>query len=437
MALTSEPLVLKFRPVLAASERVAPADRGPARRALLARLIAHARDTTPFYRDRLRGLDVADLDIDHPAWRALPLLSRKEVQAHRERLAATRVPAEAGAVTSGETSGSTGRPLRYLENMLAGAASHAQTDRLMRWWNVDGNKTLCVFDASHAAAGQPDDPGGTGWRPGFPHGWSYDFDLLADLDRQIEWLSRKKPAYVLTRGSAAGALATRALKTGRSLALDLVMTISTPVTPDAREATRAAFACEIADSYGAKETGLLALGCPDCGAYHLCEETVAVEVLRADGVPCAEGETGRVVITSLYNHAMPLIRYEIGDYAEVGPAVASCGRTLPTLTRIVGRYRNVFTLRDGRQLYPYVYASKYEPHLSFEQIQFVQTDFDHIEIRYVPGPVGKPANLPAIEALVRRYFDASFTVSLKALDAMPVLASGKFEETISLVSSGP
>lgn len=436
LALNIEPIVLRFRPVLAASERATATDRAAVQRQLLQRLLAHARATVPFYREHLAGLDLAAVEPGTEAWSVLPLLTRQALQARRADIASQAVPTEVGAVSSGATSGSTGRPVHYLENELSGAASQAQTDRLMRWWTIDGAKTLCLFLATHQAAGGREGDSSTGWRPGFPTGWSHEFDLLADFDRQLDWLERRRPAYVLTRGSAAGALAARALKTGRRLSFERIMTVSTPVTPDIRETCRAAFACDIADAYGAKETGLLALACPDCGHYHQCDETNLVEVLRADGSPCAEGETGRVVITTLYNYAMPLIRYEIGDYATVGPREASCGRTLPTLARIVGRYRNVFTLKDGRQIYPYISPAKYQPFLSFLQIQLVQTATDHIEIRYVPDDRSAKADQPAIEALVRRYFDPGFSVSLKAVEAFPAGPAAKFEESISLVGAG-
>ncbi len=431
-----ESIVLRFRPVLAASERAAMADRAAVQQQLLRRLLTHARASVPFYREQLAGLDLEVVGPGTEAWSALPLLTRATLQARRADLAFEAVPKEVGTVSSGATSGSTGRPVRYLETELSGAASQAQTDRLMRWWTIDGAKTLCLFLATHQAAGGQEGDSSTGWRPGFPSGWSHEFDLLADFDRQLEWLERRKPAYVLTRGSAAGALAGRALKTGRRLSFERIMTVSTPVTPDIRAACREAFSCDIADAYGAKETGLLALACPDCGHYHLCDETNLVEVLRSDGSACAEGETGRVVITTLYNYAMPLIRYEIGDYATVGPREASCGRALPTLTRIVGRYRNVFTLKDGRQIYPYVSPAKYQPFLSFLQMQLVQTTTDHIEIRYVPDDPAAKADQPAIEALVRRYFDPSFSVSLKPVDAFPTGPAAKFEESISLVGAG-
>jgi phenylacetate-CoA ligase len=100
------------------------------------------------------------------------------------------------------------------------------------------------------------------------------------------------------------------------------------------------------DMYTCQEAGYLALQCPDHPHYHVQSENVLLEVVDDQGLPCAPGEVGRVLVTSLNNFATPLIRYEIGDYAEVG-AACSCGRGLPVLKRIMGRYRNLLTLPDG------------------------------------------------------------------------------------------
>jgi phenylacetate-CoA ligase len=73
---------------------------------------------------------------------------------------------------------------------------------------------------------------------------------------------------------------------------------------------------------------------------------VLVEILDAQGRPCRPGEIGRVVATPLHNVAMPLLRYELDDYAEVGQACA-CGRGLPVIRRILGRRQNMLRLPDG------------------------------------------------------------------------------------------
>ena len=80
--------------------------------------------------------------------------------------------------------------------------------------------------------------------------------------------------------------------------------------------------------YSCEEAGYIALQCPQAEHYHCQSESVLVEVLDDEGRPCTPGQVGKVVLTALHNFAMPLIRYENQDYAEVGPPCA-CGRGLP------------------------------------------------------------------------------------------------------------
>ena len=53
-------------------------------------------------------------------------------------------------------------------------------------------------------------------------------------------------------------------------------------------------------------------------------EGLYVEVETPAG-PAAPGETGAILVTDLLNHAMPLIRYRIGDLA-LGGRSCPCGR---------------------------------------------------------------------------------------------------------------
>jgi phenylacetate-coenzyme A ligase PaaK-like adenylate-forming protein len=68
-------------------------------------------------------------------------------------------------------------------------------------------------------------------------------------------------------------------------------------------------------------------------------ESVLLEIVDDAGRACAPGRAGRVVVTSLHNFATPLIRYELGDLAEFG-APCACGRSLPVISRVLGRSRS-------------------------------------------------------------------------------------------------
>src|SRR5262249_6582986 len=156
--------------------------------------------------------------------------------------------------------------------------------------------------------------------------------------------------------------------------LDRIVSIGSVLTDEIRDACEAAFGARPIDQYGAQETGLLASECPSCGHLHVNAETALVEVLDDDGKPSAPGTTGRVVVTAFYNYAMPLIRYELGDLAVAGPERLKCAIKLPALGAVLGRYRNSFTLADGRTVIPYVPVSRLRQFISFEQFQVVQTE---------------------------------------------------------------
>lgn len=137
------------------------------------------------------------------------------------------------------------------------------------------------------------------------------------------------------------------------------------------------------------------------------------------------------MVTSLYNYAMPLIRYEIGDLAEAGSTRARCRRGLPSLRRILGRYRNLFRFRDGTTVWPRpLELGKF---IALKQFQVVQKDYDHIEIRYVPAPSDQSVDLPALTQRVRRILKQPIDVTVCAVDAIPRSESGKYEDFVSEV----
>jgi phenylacetate-CoA ligase len=160
-----------------------------------------------------------------------------------------------------------------------------------------------------------------------------------------------------------------------------------------------------------------------------------IEILRDDGSPAKPGETGRVIVTPLFNYAMPLIRYELGDFAEVGSAKPPCGRGLPALHRIQGRYRNMLRFRDGTVVWPYDAAFDLEKFISLKQFQIVQTDFDHIEIKYVPDSLEHPVNLVALTNHVRAALRQHVDISVSQVERIERSTGGKYEDCICLIEA--
>ena len=124
------------------------------------------------------------------------------------------------------------------------------------------------------------------------------------------------------------------------------------------------------------------------------------------GEACAPGEVGRVVVTPLRNFAMPLLRYDISDYAELGE-LCPCGRGLPVLRRVVGRARHMLVAPDGQRYWPFFGATSFRRIAPLTQYQFVQTSCDAIEGRLV---VERPLTQAEQEALRAHTTALSFRI---------------------------
>lgn len=428
----ADEMVLQFRNVLKETERFDADELRGYQEKLLEPLLLHARTHVPFYRDRLDAVFDGN-KIDFSKWNEIPLLTRQIAQANEKKLHAETVPPHLGAVRKSETSGSMGRPLRFFSNDLMDVASLAMTDRLYRWWRFDGSRSMVNFVPPRLDL---PDPGKTithGWRSGFLEGTNTMRSSSGDIDSHIDWLCEVRPDYLVSYPSMIRSLAERTRERNAKLRFERIITRGWMVDKEVWKLCREVFHTRLVDQYGANEIGQVACQCPHCGAYHINSEVVLVEILDQEGAPVLPGDTGRVVLTSFYNYAMPFIRYEIGDFAQLAQARADCEIALPRIKRIMGRYRNTFTLRDGRTIYPNPAMSRFREFFSYKQIQVVQTDFEQLEVRYVPAEKDHSVDEAGLERWLQEELDPDFRVRPVSVDAIPALPSGKYEDFVSLV----
>ena len=111
-----------------------------------------------------------------------------------------------------------------------------------------------------------------------------------------------------------------------------------------------ALGAPLVDFYATEETGIVAWECPSGSGYHVDSDLVLVEVLREDGSTAAPGEVGELVLTNLFQHTMPIIRYRVGDMGALNATGCPCGRSLPLLTELQGR-RLDFIVTPGGKLH--------------------------------------------------------------------------------------
>jgi phenylacetate-coenzyme A ligase PaaK-like adenylate-forming protein len=84
----------------------------------------------------------------------------------------------------------------------------------------------------------------------------------------------------------------------------------------------------IASVIGANDGGQLGYQCAHMRGplHHAIDEFNWIEIVDEKGRPMRDGETGRILITSLLKFAYPLIRYAIGDAGRIVRGSCACGR---------------------------------------------------------------------------------------------------------------
>jgi len=126
-----------------------------------------------------------------------------------------------------------------------------------------------------------------------------------------------------------------------------------PWSDESRRELEEALNIKAYDSYGLSEMmgPGVAFECQEQDGLHIWEDHFLIEILDKNEQPCAPGEPGELVITSLTKEAMPLIRYHTGDVTYIMEDKCPCGRTSRKLHRFLGRADDMLIVR-GINVFP-------------------------------------------------------------------------------------
>jgi len=150
-----------------------------------------------------------------------------------------------------------------------------------------------------------------------------------------------------------------------------------------RRRIESTFRTKVYDSYGTTEFVRMAWECPICGEYHIDEDSIIFEVLDENDKPVRPGQMGRVVVTGLANYLMPIIRYELGDFAILSGKKPSCGRSLRLMKEVVGRVHDFLVNDKNQKVPPRTVIDALDPVEGLDIFQIVQKEKDKVVVRYL------------------------------------------------------
>lgn len=318
---------------------------------MLAQLVRFVTGNVSYYRKLFArlGLSAEDIQGIDDLYR-LPVLTRNEVVDRKQEFIARRLPPGERIFGRFSSSGTTGRPVRVLMTERSNLMFTLANQRQYRWFRFEPD--LSYASIASFADQMPRQKDGTPYPAGYTYHqprWRYtgryfktgpqvSFAMNNPADDQLAWLKQHRPGYLTSNSQALEHLAFACEGDWPVDSLKAVISIATQMTPAMRRTIEQTMGVPVFENYGFNEIGVVALRCA-AGHYHVMSEHCLIEVVDEEGRPCAPGQVGRLVVTTLTNLAMPLLRYDAGDLAKAVAGSCPCGRTLPAFGEIIGRYR--------------------------------------------------------------------------------------------------
>jgi phenylacetate-CoA ligase len=434
--------------LLSDSERLSPRELLRDQLLQVQAVLEHAYSAVPYYW-QMQGATfrpVARLplgQLDLAQFQQLPILTRTELQEHAQLFRPQRVHPLHRPVGRTTTSGSTGQPLITERSLAIGSVFEAIRRRFHRWHRRDLN-AKAAFIVAVEKKGDAEPPAGRRggpWAPDEGTGEGVALTIRAPISAQLDWVARENPTYLSTYPSNALALLELAREKGIKVPnLSEITVSSEPISGELRTLAREVWGARVTATYSASEVGAIALQGPDSDDYLVIGENVLLEIVDEAGKPCAPGQAGRVVVTTLQDYWRPLIRYAVGDYAELGAALDQDppnykpgDRGLPPLRRVLGRERNMVKLPNGDTTWPFFEFGPLLAKGNVRKWQLIQTSLSEIEVRVVSKQELAEDDIRAITAVVLEFLPVEFRLKIVRVDSIERAVNGKYEEFVCRV----
>jgi phenylacetate-CoA ligase len=428
-------LISRYYDVLARSQYDPPAVIARRQLCHLRKLLAHAYETTDYYRRLLdtHGIHPSDITtLDR--FPAVPVLPKEVLREDPDSLLSSDYRGDRTLWTK-KTSGSTGIPLAV------------KIDTRSLYW-----KTACTVRSDEWSGWRAGEPVGMLWgNPKYRHEGlrgrlrNYLVDKAVHLDtltvnfdrmkRFAEEVLRRRATLLFGHAHSIFLFANFIEANPRYPVRPRAVVSTAMVLHDwQRRAIERAFGCKVTNRYGCEETSLIACECERHEGLHINSDGVYAEVVDEAGDPVV-GRPGFVTVTDLTNYVMPLVRYQVGDVAVMSDRRCPCGRTLPMLERLEGREADYVVTATNDWISGVSLTENFAVEIpAINQLQILQEADRSIRLRVVRKPAYGPESARKLHGLSRQLFGEALPVTVEYIEFIPPEPSGKFRFCKSKVS---
>jgi len=292
-------------------------------------IIKHALHTVPLYK-KLWGTygvnDERSLVLEK-----LPIISKRTFIGNDIKEYVARGLPESYYKKFGHTAGSTGEPIRFIRAVYGNG--HTETEekyfnakqlRFLLWDNVSFKKIVDSIKVIELKGGSKNNKK----RLFMPIA-----ELRKDTKRFLQKVEEFRPDVIAGYSTFVLELAEAAAKSGLKnlIKVPYVIMGGQALKLEEKNFIKEVLQSDVYTRYSFEEFRAVGMECKYHDGFHLHAESFIFEVVDDMGNPVSPGKSGRIIITDLYNRAMPFIRYDTGDYGRIDKARCRCGLWTPRL----------------------------------------------------------------------------------------------------------
>jgi phenylacetate-CoA ligase len=399
----------------------------------LQQVLHHAATQSDFYRERFgsTGAGVPPIaSLEDLA--TLPLLTKEEVRDALSRLLTSPTPKRGWL--HGHTSGTTGSPLSLWYDRTTCHATNAGDRLQKRWAGIGDTEWVGLLLGRQVVPVKQQHP--PYWRSNAVQRqvWFSSLHLSpATLPLYVDEIRRRSLQALEGYPSTLYVLARFLLDRNIRLPMRAVFSSSETLLDMQREAIEEAFQAPLFDFYGHAERAIFAIECAEHQGKHLVEPFGITEVVNAQGDPVADGEFGYLVGTSLFNTAMPMIRYRTGDISAIDRSPCRCGSVFPRIVNVSTKAEDIVVLPDGRWLSPSAITHPFKPFPEITESQVIQETVHTVRVNLVAGSAFTQSRESQLLAALQERLGDGVAVHIARVEQIPRERSGKFRWVISRV----
>jgi phenylacetate-CoA ligase len=402
--------------------------------------LRHAVDSSPFYKETIGELVVRGAPLD-----VFPVLAKRDLMANFDRIVIDKrltrglieqhlESQQAGSLLFGEylaaaTGGTSGERGVFVYNRQAWLSVTANIVRLQRMLGVLPNtRSIGIGAPSPIHLSNRFYAELRAGRPGVP-----SLGVTMPVEHVIEALNSYQPEALTTYPSFMRVLAHEQQSGRLKISPRFFRSGAETLTAEVKDLVRAVWNVPVFNGYASTEVGVMGQECEHQSGIHLAEDLSIYEVVDEQNRPLPAGVPGaKILVTTLTNPTLPLVRYELTDVVALASGTCRCGLPFTRLASIEGRREEVLRFpRNGGGILEVHAIRLHSPLIGMEglrQFQLAQLP-DGLQISISVRPELDPEAMrlkaeQTLRTVLEKLGVSAVRIDVKVVDAIARVGSG-------------